>query len=289
MTCTISLTIHNKANDFLNACRQWLEREEIVNNLILGLAGRAAGGCQPAAPAPVMITVANGAGLSAAAWMTPSRPVVLYAPGDEPGEALGQIAYALQSGGHSVAGCVGPKATAWAFAKAWTWQTGQSPLLRTAQRIYRLDKVVFPRGVAGQARRAQKTDLDLVAEWAYRFSREIGEPSDSQDCRIAAEQSIAAGKVLLWEDGGEPVSMASACRPTTNGICISRVYTPPQRRGHGYASACVARLSQDELDTGWRFCCLYTDLANPTSNSIYQKIGYVPVADSSHYDFRGHA
>ena len=69
-------------------------------------------------------------------------------------------------------------------------------------------------------------------------------------------------------------------------MCIrDRVYTPPELRGHGYASAVVAALSQRLLDAGHQYCALYTDLANPTSNSIYQKIGYTPVSDAVEYAF----
>jgi len=90
---------------------------------------------------------------------------------------------------------------------------------------------------------------------------------------------------MLWEVDGRPVSTASAARAQRHGVTISRVYTPPEHRRHGYASACVAALSQRQLDAGYEYCCLYTDLANPTSNAIYQRIGYVPLADASHYRF----
>jgi len=63
------------------------------------------------------------------------------------------------------------------------------------------------------------------------------------------------------------------------------VYTPPEFRGRGYASALVAALSQAMLDAGYHFCTLFTDLANPTSNHIYQAIGYQPVCDTDEYDY----
>jgi predicted GNAT family acetyltransferase len=64
------------------------------------------------------------------------------------------------------------------------------------------------------------------------------------------------------------------------------VYTPPGRRGRGYATALVAALSAELLAAGRRFCFLYTDLANPTSNRIYQRIGYERVCDSAEIRFR---
>jgi hypothetical protein len=90
---------------------------------------------------------------------------------------------------------------------------------------------------------------------------------------------VERGTVYLWEREGDVVSMAAAVGPTPNGMRVGAVYTPPEHRGHGYASALVAALSQDLLDRGRTFTMLYTDLANPTSNAIYQRIGYVPVSD----------
>src|SRR6185369_491689 len=87
--------------------------------------------------------------------------------------------------------------------------------------------------------------------------------------------------VALWEDDGRPVSLSGWGGPTPNGIRIGPVYTPPEHRGRGYATALVAGLSQALLDRGRRFCFLYTDLANPTSNAIYERIGYVKVAESA--------
>ena len=82
--------------------------------------------------------------------------------------------------------------------------------------------------------------------------------------------------------------MAATARPTRRGVGVNLVYTPPPLRGKGYASSCVAALSQLQLDSGYQFCVLYTDLANPTSNSIYHKIGYVALCDSDEYVFENH-
>ena len=95
---------------------------------------------------------------------------------------------------------------------------------------------------------------------------------------------IAEGSLFLWEDR-DPVSMAAGMAETPNGIRVGYVYTPPEARRRGYASACVAALSQHYLDQGRRFCFLYTDLANPTSNAIYQRMGYYPVSDIDDYNF----
>ena len=211
--------------------------------------------------------------------------VVLYAPAADPQEALDGLAEALIAGGYPVPECVGPSAAASLFAKIWSDRTGQAAVKKTAQRIYELSRVVLPRNVAGSPRLPRIEDLDLLARWTQEFSLEVGEQSDSEAARKSAEQVIANSQALFWEHQGEPVSMAAALRQLPHGVAISRVYTPPEHRGHGFASVCVAELSQRQLNAGRHFCCLYTDLANPTSNSIYQKIGYTAVADSSHFRF----
>lgn len=280
----MNVTIHKSAREFLDIAGHWLERQEAVNNLILGLANRLAG-TEKTVPSPIMMTVCIQRELAAAALMIPPRGVVMYAPADNPREAINDLAEALIVGGYPVPECVGPNAVASLFTKIWTDRTGQTASLTMAQRIYELRQVSPPRGVPGTARLALMEDLDLLADWTYEFALSTIEKIDAQASRISAEQFISGKQMLLWEHQGKPVSMAATVRPMRHGIAISRVYTPPEHRGHGFASACVAELSQRQLDAGRQYCCLYTDLANPTSNSIYQKIGYVPVADSSHYCF----
>ena len=82
-----------------------------------------------------------------------------------------------------------------------------------------------------------------------------------------------------------PVSLAGFGSRTPNGIRVGPVYTPPERRGNGYASALVGRMTAALLEAGHRFCFLFTDLANPTSNGIYQRIGYEAVTDVDQYAF----
>ena len=91
------------------------------------------------------------------------------------------------------------------------------------------------------------------------------------------------GGLVVWDDGG-PVSLAGFGGPTPNGIRLGPVYTPPDKRGRGYASGARPPASRLLLASG-RFCFLFTDLANPTSNSIYQQVGYRPVTDVDQWLF----
>jgi predicted GNAT family acetyltransferase len=132
-------------------------------------------------------------------------------------------------------------------------------------------------------------DRPLLLTWVGEFSREAshGEEPDPErvtqivDHRLEADDS----GFMLWETDS-PVSVAGYGGETPNGVRIGPVYTPPDLRGHGYGTAVTAAVSAERLVAGRRFCFLYTDLSNPTSNSIYVKIGYRRVCDSLELDFR---
>jgi uncharacterized protein len=126
-------------------------------------------------------------------------------------------------------------------------------------------------------------EKELVAAWTHAFNIDCFGP-DKNLPEGDITPKIVNKEVFFWEDKW-PVSMVAKSRPTDKGITVNYVYTPPELRGKGYATSCVAELSRNVLKSGKEFCTLYTDLANPTSNSIYKKIGYNPVCDSVEYTF----
>jgi hypothetical protein len=152
------------------------------------------------------------------------------------------------------------------------------------ERIYRLTHVTPPRRAAnGRARRATSDDRDLLTALVVAFHEEALpiEGGDRARRAIADWDPETGRQFWIWEDDdGRPVSLVGAGSPTPRGIRIGPVYTPPEHRGRGYASTLTAFVSQRALDAGRQFCFLYTDLANPTSNRIYQAIGYEPVIDA---------
>jgi predicted GNAT family acetyltransferase len=150
--------------------------------------------------------------------------------------------------------------------------------------MFALEQVEPVTGVPGTMRMATFEDRPLLWEWFLAFAVEAlpGEPNEELrtrdlDHRLSADD---AG-VALWEEYDGAVSLAGFGGPTPNGIRIGPVYTPPELRGRGYASALVAELSSSLLAGGRRFCFLYTNLANPTANKIYERIGYVRVGESA--------
>lgn len=182
-------------------------------------------------------------------------------------------------------GVVGPKEIAETFVTEWERLGGPQCQLGMAQRIYKITQVISPTDVEGECRKVTLQDLDLMHEWEYAFCCEAV-PHDNitrEQARKNAETRIHIALPYFWCVNDEPVAMAVLQRPTLRGISVGLVYTPPEFRGHGYASAITAAVSRIGLEMGKDFCVLYTDLTNPTSNSIYQRIGYVPVCDSRHY------
>ena len=172
------------------------------------------------------------------------------------------------------------------FAERYAAQTGASSRLHMLHGVHALTKVRPPAGVAGVLRAARCGDAELLTAWSDAFCRDCNLPRHTPEGQLLrCREHIERGDSFFWDVDDHPVSTAMKQGPTPNGIRISLVYTPPHLRGRGYASACVAALSQRMLDEGRKFCFLYTDLANPTSNKIYRAIGYEPVCEDEQIFF----
>jgi predicted GNAT family acetyltransferase len=177
----------------------------------------------------------------------------------------------------------GNKALADAFSKEWCRSHGVGIKFKMEQRLYRLDKVNDVPLSAGKMRLATMADKELVLNWWHHFHLDVG-GEEREDWEASVLPLIEMGWTFFWEDS-KPVSMATKTAPTDNSMAVGGVYTPPELRGKGYATSCVAELSRNILQSGKKFCVLTTDLANPTSNSIYIKIGYKPIGDNVYYLF----
>lgn len=278
----LDLTVHDTIDSFLATANQTLEQDEVTNGLILGVALRLKHDPGRFEQRPYLATVTQGKRLSAAGVMTPPYGVVVYAADADPAPALRLIAANLVADGWLVPTANGVVHCSRAFAEEWRKLTGGDFLPLVEMRVYELRTVTPQPLVPGEMRQAIATDIDLVHAW-YQAFRDEAIPSDAPPKRETIERSIAEGSIYLWEDDGRSVSLAGKGRRTPRGVSVGPVYTPPEWRGQGYASACVAALSQAILDEGKEFCTLFTDLANPTSNSIYQKIGYRPICDFTQF------
>jgi hypothetical protein len=228
--------------------------------------------------------VEEGGAVLAAALMTPPHPLSvshLARP-----EAAAALARHLAASPFRPSGVSGPASAALAFAEAWSALSGAPYQRKIALRIYQLTAVRLPARVPGVLRRATEVDRELLTDWMFGFHTDAFGTADRDSARRAADRWLSSPVrgIYLWEDG-VPVAMTGYGGPTPHGMRISAVYTPPDQRRRGYASACVAAVSQLLLDSGRSFCALFTDLANPTSNHIYQEIGYAPVCDVDEYAF----
>jgi predicted GNAT family acetyltransferase len=124
-------------------------------------------------------------------------------------------------------------------------------------------------------RRRSEADLDLVRDWALRFAEEI---DTTVDVAAFYERRLETNSLYLWDDG-VPRTILAVSGITPNSIRISGVFTSPDCRRHGYASAAVASVSQRMLDAGHRFCVLFTETSDPSANRLYRSIGYKPIFD----------
>lgn len=171
----------------------------------------------------------------------------------------------------------GPAAEVRALAGAWAAVSGRESVISSPRRLYRLAELTPPSPrPEGVARLATPADRDVVVDWFGAFSVDTGQPAGVGASRI--EERIQDGLLLLWEADGVPVSMAGVTLPVGGMARIAPVYTPPALRGRGYAGAVTAELSRRTRDAGHEVL-LFTDLENPTSNALYQRIGYRPVRD----------
>ncbi len=255
-------------------------RDEAEHNLLLGIAYRLAASAEGYAQPIYLATVEDEYGVAGCAFRTPSYKLGLTRM---PEEALPLLVEDVARVYDTLPAVLGPEPQVQRFAEGWSRKQGVPTRPGMRQRIYQLDRVTLPAPMPpGRLRAATPADADLTAQWIAGFNADTH--MHGPDPRAFAGERIAHGALYFWDDDG-PASMAGWTARTPNGARVGYVYTPPARRGRGYASACVAALSRHLLGTGLAFCFLYTDLANPTSNRIYQRIGYRPVCDVMDYDF----
>ncbi len=260
---------------FLDAAEGYLAADEARNHLPLAIARtcRDAAGRYPGAN--YFATVESRGRVVGAALMTPPHQVAVYVPAG----AAALLAEDLAAGGFPVPGAHGPVECVNVFAAAWTLPRGLRAVPRRELRSFALERVIPPPPVPGRMRPAEPGDLETAAEYYASFLLDTHPQALSRTPREMAEDAIAAGRLRLWQDGARVVSQAAVSGFSPTGARIGAVYTPPGDRCRGYATSLVAALSAEVLAGGRKHCYLFTDLANPISNSIYPKIGYRPVGD----------
>lgn len=271
----VEVHVTTDASEAIARAGAFLRTDPVRNNVICTLLdARAASGT------PIRFWWATTDGeVAGAVFQSPSTfPALLSNVREE-------IAAALARAVVDIPGIGGPAAAAASFAGEHATATRRPARPLEGQRLYEIERVTMPAGVAGIRRLATEQDQDVVTAWVAGFGRDTGlasrEPSDPA---AEARRVIASGRLHLWEIDGQPRCCTVAQHPAHGVVRVGFVYTPPEQRGNGFASALVAEVS-DEVLAGGERCILYTQLENPTSNAIYQRLGYRPVAEVLRYDF----
>jgi len=251
---------HKTAAEFERA-RAWLELAEVENNLILGIVSYYASYSGELKTQPYFLTVEDEGGILGAALMAPPRQLLTTFM---PDGAVIELADYLLSLSAPMPGWFGPSSQAELFAKYWIGRTGQACRLRRTHRLYACTAVLPLTYLPGRLRPATADDQTLLSEWCVQFCLDAGIEDEITFFKARLSHKLADSSLFVWETD-KVLSMAGLERQQPRGVAISWVFTPSLLRSQGYATSCVAALTKHMLDTGKHFCCLYADLANPTS------------------------
>ena len=276
----LRVNVEKNAEKFLARCGEFLHKFEAEHTLLLSMSEEAVK--NPKDDIKFYILSYNDEFVMAAAQV-PGHNLILSRAAQDGVETLAEV---LASENISFPGVVGPADVAAAFTNSWAAATGHRFGNYMDQIIYALKKVTSPPATEGTFRMAASADEKIVATGIVAFCEDGNLPKSERltpaEGAARAKKRIAANRIAIWEVKGKPVAQAGVSGTDTVSR-ISLVYTPPEQRGKGYASAVVAALSQKQLDEGKKMCCLYADARNPVSNSIYRKIGFEFVGRSSLY------
>ena len=277
---------YNQAKSYLSVMQEILEENESANSLMLGVLLRLQNEPEQFKHVPFLRTTHDTQGLLAAAVQTPPKSVLFYH--DRPNfysDSLGIFAVDLFQNNFNPPGVLAQREVADAFANIWSSVSGMATELALRERLYECAEVRYKAEASGDLREPKPDELPMIIEWAEAMESEFGLPEAGQDTEARITHFFKTHALFVWADASRAVSMVLKTRPTRNTISISGVYTPPSLRNRGFASAAVSTLTRRLLDSGIKKCVLFTDLGNPTSNAIYQRIGYIPVVDYNFHKF----
>lgn len=231
---------------------------------------------------PVCALAVDGGEVVGVALRTPPWKATLSVM---PAEAATALEEALWKADPDAPAVSGPLPAPRLFAECRSARTGRPVRPGMAMRLYELGELVPPT-VPGRAAPVGPDTMTTATRWWQDFATEATPGDPAGDAARAVRRRMETGALTLWWDAGRPVSMAGYVGPTAGVARVAPVYTPPEHRRRGYGAAATAACSAHALARGAGTVMLYTDLANPTSNSIYQRIGYRPVSDAADFHLR---
>lgn len=278
----LSLTIRREPDPAAYAARvePWLLEREAEHNVLLGLLPKLTSGRHEFQEPIYLASVEVDGRVAGCVFRTPPYKlgVTRFPPGAE-----AAIVADVGAVFDSLPAVLGREEDAVRIAEAWARRTGASWAIGMRQRIHQLDALIEPaRPAPGRLRAPDASERGLIIGWLAAFERESRVTGPAP--MVLADILMSGGDAWLWDDDG---SVAITATPgfTPNGARVGYVYTPPDRRGRGYATTAVAALSRQLLAGRRRYCMLYTNVANPISNGIYARLGYRPVVDVVDVDF----
>ncbi|MEM7552698.1 MAG: GNAT family N-acetyltransferase [Cyanobacteria bacterium P01_A01_bin.84] len=293
------MKIHRFENPhpFYDTVSKYLLKDEGENILPIGICETLSNNPKYYDSQPYMVSVRVDDEIIAVAIRTPPHNLVLSKVKNlEAIELIAQDLYSQQiysqqlysqkqySQKQNLPGVSGLITESFTFAKLWNYLTGSNYCTRIHLRIHRLQTVKEIKTTHGYIRPATEKDKSLLCQWYEEFSIEaMG--AIKGNIETIVESQLKQNNIYLWQDE-VPVTMVCCAGKTINSKRLGPVYTPPKYRRKGYATSCVAQVSQKFLNEGCQSCFLFTDIANPTSNNIYHKIGYQAVANWDEYEFK---
>jgi len=271
-------------NEFALRAEPILSTREDVHSLFLGVLHAIKAGRYEN---PFMATIEEDGEVLALFQMTPPHPLnLIFTDEDRLQECMDLIIRKLFEFEVGISSIISLKPWAFLFAKKWEEKTGMTHKLLMDQGIYRLDDVneALEDG-PGSWRFADEDDCPLIEKWYSLFEEDAGLSYTAiEDVKKRVASFVEQQEVFLWVDDGKVVSMMKKARPSERGVTVSFVFTPREERKKGYARTMVAAGTK-ELLKEYKFCVLYTDLMNQTSNKIYHEIGYQRIAESVQLGF----
>lgn len=271
--------------EFARAALPFLLRDETENQVMVGmLHGIAIGKRHVPKPLDIMLLVYDGGEIVGFASQTRGYALYLSSMSEK---ALECVFDWLRDAGRELPSAFGPSKMVESFVQRWTKFRSLGSRLEMHQGVYHSFGTGEKLNAPGAFRWARADDLELLSAWRRAFIVECSVHTETEDeSRIRVNGLLVEGnRIGVWEDGGRAVSTATVGAKTPNGARIGVVYTPAEFRGRGYAGACMWELTSRLFALGHKACYLYTDLLNPTSNGIYQRVGYEKHSESKVVEF----
>ncbi|ACJ82320.1 GNAT family N-acetyltransferase [Bacillus paranthracis] len=269
----IQLHVYEEIVNFKEEVTPFLEKNEQENNLILGVLQMV--------HQPIFMGIAKqGEEIAVVFLQTEEKKQIIVATSEIAEEDIVELAKKLAEVYPNVPGLIGNKKIVQRLAEEIAVLANKKTTVAMEQGIYELKQVKKKWNGDEVFREVNSDELTLIEQWIYQFCEDVNLPTTKEEAKQTAHTLITNHRLFGLEVDGKLVSVAAKTRPTKNNITVNFVYTPKEERKKGYASNCVAALSQRMLDEGYKTTTLYTDLANPTSNKIYQEIGYEQIAES---------